>query len=32
MGRAALPVVALDPGSFIKTVLPLHGDLAEPGQ
>lgn len=29
VGRAALPVVALEPGRLIKTVLPLHGDLPD---
>lgn len=30
MEQAALPVVALDPATFIKTVLPRHHDLDEP--
>lgn len=27
LGQAALPLIALEPGTFIKTVLPLYGDL-----
>lgn len=30
LGQAALPLIALEPGTFIKTVLPLYGDLETP--